>query len=73
MKAERNPSTSGIFFGGLAYVIEYRNFRASDAWYSGDFYMGERRADVRVEQKNPDSNGMRAVGKDLGFMVYIVR
>ena len=28
----------------LAYVIEYRNFRAPDAWHSGDFYMeGERR------------------------------
>ena len=40
MKDGRNPSTFGIFFGALAYVIEYRNFRASDAWHSGDFYMG---------------------------------
>ena len=27
-------------------------------------FIWERRGDVRVEQKNPDSNGMRAVGKD---------
>lgn len=63
MKAGRNPSTSGIFFGVLAYVIEYRNFRAPDACHSGDFYMGSGGGDGYVEQKNPDSNGRRAVGK----------
>ena len=36
-------------------------------------FIWERRGDVRVEQKNPDSNGRRAAGKNLGFMVYIVR
>ena len=66
MKAGRNPSTFGIFFGGLAYVIEYRNFRAPDACHSGDFYMGSGEGMCVWSKKIPTATGCVLSGNILG-------